>query len=73
MSLNKPYPVPEQHQPFVDEFRALIAKHPTAARRFALADLDEDIGPVVTSIPTIIFECSRDDDGAVICRRVHEQ
>jgi hypothetical protein len=72
MSLNYPYPVPEEHQPFLDEFRALVAKHPAAARRFALADLDDN-EPGIASIPTIIFECTRDEDGAVFCHRVHEQ
>ena len=73
MSFNQPDDSTKEHQQFLKGFQELVAKHPAAARRFALADLDQEMEPIVTSIPTVVFECTRNEDGAVFCRRVREQ
>ncbi|MGW1996371.1 hypothetical protein [Embleya sp. NPDC001921] len=70
--------IPEEFDGLIVEFRGLLDKYPSAARHFSLAYYPEgDIGDSGTTttagISQPVFECTKDADGFVVCRRVHKQ
>lgn len=68
---NKPYALPEEHLAFFDEFQGLLKKHPSAAKRFSLADVGGD-GAVATAgiPPSPSWECRRTEWG-LVCKKVN--
>ena len=56
-------PIPAEHKEFVEEFHALLKKHPKAAARFSLADVGEAAPASLPGVPETIYECGFHDDG----------
>ncbi|MFE9736628.1 hypothetical protein [Streptomyces sp. NPDC006477] len=71
--------IPEEFGGLIEEFRALLDKHPKAVRHFSLAYHPAGHeGEVTTTTTTAgshqpVFECSEIEPGFVVCERVDEQ
>lgn len=75
---NRSETIPEEFDGLIVEFRGLLDKYPDAARHFSLAYYPEGDGGELGTTTTAgfsqpVFECTKDADGFVTCRRVHEQ
>ncbi|MBB5918457.1 hypothetical protein BJY24_007369 [Nocardia transvalensis] len=68
-TIRNPTVAAEQHRELIEEFHALIAKHPEAEGKFVLAHLPEGPREHSPETPPIVWECEPTDFG-LDCRPV---